>query len=131
MFFSLLHFKLRSLDFCLKFLYHLVAGIKDWTESANVARYINNAKEECINHIETEAGIIFDRPTNKGGNTNCGPIATQYFSPNLRPVICNLIKNSEDCENYNHLLKIMNAYITVVEKLPDSSRQQNGSKGWN
>ena len=33
MFFSLLHFKLRSLDFCLKILYHLVAELRDWTEN--------------------------------------------------------------------------------------------------
>ena len=115
-FFSLLHFKLRTLDFCLKILYHLVAGIKDWSESNAIMRFFKAAKEECINHIAASTGLVFDKPTDQGGNTNCGPIATQFFSPSRRPVICSIIKNSEDRDNFSHLLMLLNAYITIVEK---------------
>ena len=109
-FFSLLHFQLRSLDFCLKILYHLVAGVKDWSESTQVTRFISNGKGECLNHIEAKTGLVYNKPTDKGGNTNCGPIAIKFFSPTLRPEICVLIKNSEDRENLIHLLKLMNAH---------------------
>ena len=99
----------------MKILYHLVAGVNDWSESAKVTHSISNAKGECLNHIEAKTGLVYDKPTDKRGNTNCGPIATKFFSPTLRPEICVLIKNSEDRENFIHLLKLMNAYIHIIE----------------
>ena len=93
-----------------------VAEIRDWTENRHVILSINKAKEKCINHIEAETGLLYDKPTNKGGNTNCGPIATKLFSPAIRQDICVLINNSEDRENYHYLLKMMNSFITIIEK---------------
>ena len=36
--FSVLHFKLRTLDFVQKILYHLVAGVKTWSEGGTSQR---------------------------------------------------------------------------------------------
>ena len=120
-FFALLHFQLRSLDFCLKILYHLNADIKDWSEDAATIRFVKAAKEECIDHIEKKTGVLFDKPKD-GGNTNCGPIAIKFFSPELRAEISSLINNSEDRENFPYLLKLLNAYITIIEKYDNKLR---------
>ena len=56
-----------------------------------------------------------DKPTD-GGNTNTGGLETKFFSPKFRKEICSLIKNTEDRENYEMLLCLLNAYLTVIEK---------------
>ena len=113
--FSVLHFKLRSLDFVQKILYHLVAGIKTWTEAGNNQRFIAASKQECINRIRASTGILIDTPNDIGGNTNSGPMADRFFSTNYRHEICSLIKNNEDRENYFKLLSLMNVMIKISQ----------------
>ena len=62
-----------------KLLYHLVAGQKTWSESGNVTRYIQIAKQKCIEEIREKTGILMDSPCGSGGNTNCGLIADLFF----------------------------------------------------
>ena len=59
--FSVLHFKLRSLDFAQKVLYWLVCGQKDWKEDGitlYMMRIFNNAKKECFNVIQQSTGSL-------------------------------------------------------------------------
>ena len=56
--FSVLHFKLQSLDFAQKILYHLVAWQKTWTEAGNLFRFIEAAKQQCIDHIRVITGML-------------------------------------------------------------------------
>lgn len=114
--FSILHFKLRSLDFVQKVLYHLVAGTKTWTEAGNAKRDIAAIKKKCIDHIKVTTGMIIDTPCGVGGNTNSGPLAGRFFDPSNRNHICDLIPDQEDKENYSILLSKFNIILTVIEK---------------
>jgi hypothetical protein len=80
-FFAILHQKLRSLDNCLKLLYHLVSGqTHTWSESSpNVKLALSVAKPEVIEHIRKNCGFLVDCPTKIGGNTNTGPTADRFF----------------------------------------------------
>ena len=81
--FSVLHFKLPSLDFAQKILYHLVGGQKVWNETANlyVMRFLTRAKNESIDAIRLSTGMLMDSPCGCGGNTNTGPLADRFFIP--------------------------------------------------
>ena len=100
--FSVLHFKLRSLDFAQKILYRLQGGVKFWSEQANLhsLRLITRAKKECIEVIRVSTGMLMDSPTTSGGNTNNGPLADRFFSAANCSHICDLILNTEDRENF-------------------------------
>ena len=67
-FFAILHQNLKSLDMCLKLLYHLVSGqTHTWSETApNVKLAIGAAKTEVINHIRKNCVFLVDCPTNIG-----------------------------------------------------------------
>ena len=59
-FFSILHFKLRSLDFAEKVMYHLVSGQKFWNESGNyVLKFLADAKQQCIDQICEYIGMPY------------------------------------------------------------------------
>ena len=122
LFFSILHAKLRSLGFCQKILYHLIAGQKDWTEKARNACFLDSAKAECIQHIRDTTGILMDTPTGNGGNTNSGPLATRYFDPKNRSNICSLILNSEDRGNYAQFLGYLNAFLAILQSVQSRKR---------
>ena len=119
-FFSILHFRLRSLDFAQKVLYHLVSGQKQWEETGAVLRFISTAKAECIEHIRKSCGILMDTPSSNGGNTNCGPLAEKFFSQKFRDRICELIKNQEDRANYCEMLMNLDVMLRITQSVDDS-----------
>ena len=110
-----MHQKLRSLDNCLRLLYHIVGGqTHTWSESnPRVKDAVKLAKKECIDHISKNCGFLVDCPTSIGGNTNTGPVAQKFFSPQHRANIVSLIRNTqhriafaEVLSNFNKLLPI-------------------------
>ena len=120
-FFSILHFKLRSLDYAQKIQ-------KVWSESGNYAsKFIEKAKKECIEHIRETTGILIDTPTGNGGNTNCGPLADKFFSMNNRNSICELILNKEDHNNYFTMLSMFNILLQVTQSV-DNAKLANYEK---
>ena len=80
-FFAVLHQELRSLDFCLKILYHLVARQKIWSEAYSfVKTEVANAKARVISHVRASCGgLLLDSPMTCGGNTNAGPVAIRFL----------------------------------------------------
>ena len=127
-FFSILHFKLRSLDYAQKILYHLVAGQKVWSESGNYAsKFIEKAKKKCREHIRETTGMLIDTPTGNGGNTNCGPLADKFFSMNNRKSICELILNKEDHNNYFTMLSMFYILLQVTQSV-DNAKLANYEK---
>ena len=124
--FSILHHKLRSLDFAQKILYHLVAGQKTWSESGNVTRHLKVAKQKCIDSIRDKTGMLMDSPCTSGGNTNSGPIADRFFSEKERPAICSLILNQEDRDNYMILLSKLNVFLSITQAV--TSKKVNPEK---
>ena len=122
--FSVLHFKLRSLDFAQKILYHLVGGQKIWSEEDNlyVLRFILLAKKQCINAIREMTGILMDSPSPSGGNTNTGPLADRFFSQKNRKAICSLIENTEDRQNFETFLSLTNVFLTVTQSVDPKKR---------
>ena len=120
--FAILHQKLRSLDFMLKILYHLVAGQKLWSEANPfVKARVVDAKVEVINHIKMNCGgLLVDTSTTVGGNTNTGPVAIRFFNSNNREAICSQILGAEDRENYRILLGQLNVCLSVSESALES-----------
>lgn len=116
--FSILHWKLRSLDFVQKILYHMVAGYKDWSESGvgYVQVMLKNSKELCRDHIRATCKILIDTPSD-GGNTNEGKPADQFFDPKNRENICSLILNTNDRENYAYLFSMLNVVLNVTQSV--------------
>ena len=122
--FSVLHFKLRSLDFAQKILYHLVGGQRTWSDTVNlrVQSFILRAKKECIDAIREKTGMLMDSPCGSGGNTNTGPIADRFFSRQNRSEICSLILNSENRENFETFLYLTNIVLTVSQSVDAKKR---------
>ena len=82
--FSILHFKLRSLDFAQKILYRLFCGQKDWRDESMslplyMLRILKNAKKECIDAIKERTGMLIDSP---GGS--CGGNYWYFLHKNLQ-----------------------------------------------
>ena len=117
-FFAIMHQKLRSLDNCLKMLYHLVSGqTHTWSESnPNVKDAIKKAKKECIDHIRKECRFLVDCPTQIGGNTNTGPLADNFFSSEHRLKICNVIRKSSDRVAFAELLSYFNKMLSITQQ---------------
>ena len=80
-FFAILHQQLRSIDLCLKLLYHIVSGkTETWSEAAPDAKAaIKEAKTEVINEIREKTGVLIDSLTSIGGNTNTGLVSDRFF----------------------------------------------------
>ena len=118
-FFAVLHQELRSLDFCLKILYHLVAGQKIWSETdSSVKAEVASAKARVISHVRASCGgLLLDSPTTCGGNTNAGPVAKRFFGFENRVAISSLIEDAEDRENFSILLGMLNVCLSVVESV--------------
>ena len=133
--FSVLHFKLRTLDFVQNVLYHFVAGAKTWSESGpHTPRFVAEAKKQCIDHIHTTTGMLIDTPTGNGGNTNCGPLADKFFSEaicksghTVRHHITELILNEEDRQNYSLLISKLNIILHVTQSV-DEGKTVNTQK---
>ena len=100
-FFGILHQVLRSLDFALKILYHLVACQKLWSEvDHHVKSDVAAAKVRVIDHIKASChGLLVDSPTVVGGSTNTGPVANRFFAYCNRTAICSIIDDMVDREN--------------------------------
>ena len=122
-YFAIMHQKLRSLDNCLKLLYHLVSGqTHTWSETnANMKDAIKAVNEETIDHIRKECGFLVDCPTPNGGNTNTGPIAQRFFAPENRNSVCGKINNSSDKSAYKELLSYFNRMLSITQS-SDMSR---------
>ena len=117
--FAILHQALRSLDFVLKILYHLVAGHKVWSEAdPTVKADVATSKAKVISHIKaTCGGLLVDSPTAVGGNTNTGPVSQRFFAWCNREAICSLIDDAADRENFNILLGQFNVSLSVAESV--------------
>lgn len=112
-----LHQELRSLDFDLKVYHHSISGQKLWSEANHfVKASIADAKVLAINHIKAACGgLLVDSPTSAGGNTNTGPVARRFFSPDNREAICSIIDGAEDCGKYGLLLGQINVCLAISE----------------
>ena len=128
-FFGILHQVLRSLDFALKILYHLVACQKLWSEvDHHVKSDVAAAKVRVIDHIKASChGLLVDSPTVVGGSTNTGPVANRFFAYCNRTAICSIIDDMVDRENYSILLAQMNVCLSVSESV-DTSKSLNTDK---
>lgn len=123
-YFSVLHFKLRSLDFAQKILDHLVAGVKVWSDTSNLhdIRFLGRAMKECIDKIRGKTGILMDLSCGSGCSTNTRPLGDRFFSPINRSDIYSLIRNEGDKELF---------YLLSTNKYPiisyTSSQRQSCS----
>ena len=91
---AVLHQELRSLDFLLKILYHLMCGEKVWSDaSPSVKAKASEAYAEAIKRIKLSCGgLLIDSPMTQGGTSNTGPVARCFFHPSNREALCNQIQ---------------------------------------
>ena len=118
-FFAILHQKLRSLDWSLKILYHLVSNqTSTWSVSNHrVKSALEAARDKVIKEIRASSGLLLDTVTDSGGNTNTGPVADRFFGPKDRKNICSVIKNADHREYYEMFLHKMNIFIAVSQQV--------------
>ena len=66
--FANLHAKLRSLDFCLKLLYHIESGqTHTWAETnPHVIQAVKLSKKKVREKIAELCGLVLDMPTSNG-----------------------------------------------------------------
>ena len=116
--FANLHAKLRSLDFCLKLLYHIESGqTHTWSESnPNVLQAVKLAKKQVREKISELCGLVLDTPTSNGGNTNTGPTADRFFGVAEREYICSVIQHEENRNNFSILLRFFNQMLKVAQR---------------
>lgn len=117
--FSILHFKIRSLYYVQKVLYHIVGGIKTWSLVGKQAKY-TNAKQLCIKHVAEHAKLKMDSPCGNNGNTNTGPLASRFFDEKNRDAICSIISCKKERDDYKKLLELMNAMLTLSQSVDDT-----------
>ena len=118
---AVLHWKLRSFDFLLQVYYRLIAGSKKWGESDKRAlMFVKSAKENAIDHLRKNTGMLIDTPTSNGGNTNNGMMAERFLHPKNREIICSLILNGTDRENFEVLLRDMNIILSITQSTRDN-----------
>ena len=79
--FPILHATLRAMDWVLKIVYHLVAGIRSWKENFINEKKIKKAKEKVQSQIYENTGIRVDEPdpVGKGGTSTTGPISKRLL----------------------------------------------------
>ena len=113
--FCILHWKLRSLDFCLRILYRLVSVVYKWGRVASdtETHCIAIAKLRAQEHIRRKLGFPVDVPVPGSGNMNNGYIAQQFFDPKSRDAICDMIPHEADRENYKLLLCNINVMLSI------------------
>ena len=71
-----IHYKLQSLDFAKKVLYHLISKQYVWNESKAVKLQLLQEKNKFIENLRTTTGILMDSPNQStSGNTNSGTLA--------------------------------------------------------
>ena len=102
-------------------------------------QYVNAAKLNVQETLRNRIGILVDVPTSGGGNTNSGGVAERFFSTENRPVICDLIRDSEDREHFDTFLKYTNIMMSIclstksksvnIDKLKQLGIDNNG-KPW-
>ena len=119
--FAILHWKLRTFDFLLQLYYRLIASVHLWGE-ANKAKLalVKAAKQQAIDHVRAKIGILIDTATTGGGNTNNGVTAERFVIPDSRDEICTLIKNTEDREHFEILLRDVNIMLTITQGTRDN-----------
>ena len=117
--FSILHQELRSLDFCLKVLYHLISEQRIWSEAnPQVKAKVSEAKAAAIGNIKLNCdALLVDSPTSTGGNTNTGPVEIRFFSLQNRDAICSLIKNRDERNNCAIFLSQILVCLAISESV--------------
>lgn len=110
-----LHLLLRTTDWCLKLVYHEIAGVNHWSEGTNMRdlQFIKNAKLQVQAHMQAETGLRIDFPDSSGhgGTTTTGNVARQIlYNERTRSQLLMLVPN----HRRPHLEKIMrNIAITL------------------
>ena len=65
--FPILHALLRGMDYYLKIIYKLNAGVTVWKESEHQASLVDKAKKQVRETIKAKTGMIIDRPDSVAG----------------------------------------------------------------
>ena len=73
------------MDHTIKIFQHSMSSqTHTWSESnPRVKDALKLAKDEIIDHILKETGMLIDSPTEKGGNTNGGPLFSSFVIDTL------------------------------------------------
>ena len=113
---DVLQWKLGSSDWLLQVYYRLIAGVKRWGVLHKPSQpFVKAAKQEAIYFLRERCGMLIDTPTSQGGNTNTVTLAERFLHPDNREVVCSLIHNTVDRENFSILLRDLNIMLRITQ----------------
>ena len=128
--FPILHALLRGLNYCLKLVYKLSAGVDEWKENSQTKAKVRVAKKFIQETIKAKTGLTVDKlaPVGVGGTTTTGNMARQLLSDSVKRkflVDCVLVKirADEKCDQ-----KMFDEFITnysVILRAISSRRNIN------
>lgn len=126
--FPILHATLRTMDWVLKMVYHLAAGMRTWKESFTSEAKIKKAKEKVRSYIFDKTGIRVDEPdpVGKGGTSTTGPIAKRLLHENAtRQVLLECVpERGEDRVQLSNIV----SNVSIILRLVSSSELINADK---
>ena len=126
--FPILHATLRTMDWILKIIYHLAAGVRTWKENMQNEAKIRRAKENVRATIYEQTGIRVDEPdpVGKGGTSTTGPVSKRLLHD--IPIRQALIECVPEKGDSRANIEIIVKNISVILRLVSSSELVNSDK---
>ena len=121
---AVLHAWLRSQGLFLNLIYRTNSGVKQWrkTITKKMENDIKKVKKVFQEAAERTMNLQIDQPGTRGGNTNTGTVAKEFFSAKNRNKVVDLFHGSaEETEGFRQLLQNFN----VILRLLSSSAKVN------
>ena len=126
--FPILHATLRAMDWVLKIVYHLAAGVRSWKENFLNEAKIKKAKEKVQFYLYEKTGIRVDEPdpVGKGGTSTTGPISKRLLHDSqTRQVLMECVPAKGD--DRPHLSQIV-SNVSIILRLVSSTQLINSDK---
>ena len=116
--FPVLHATLRTMDWILKTIYHLAAGVRTWRENFLNEEKIKKAKDKVKSHIYGKTGIRVDEPdpVGKGGTSTTGPISRRLIHErtNRQALIDCIPEKGDDRKQLAQVIQNMSVILRLV-----------------
>ena len=114
---AVLHAWLRSQGLFLNLVYRTNSGVKQWRKTITkpMEQNLKHAKKVFQEGAERTMNLQIDQPGTRGGNTNTGTVAKEFFSAKNRNKVMDLFHGSvEEKEGFRQLLQNFNVILRLL-----------------